>query len=170
MEYKFRFADELFGISITKTSGNTFGANLDGKQLNCEFTAISDNCLLLRIGTKMHTIYYAEENNRKYVFINGEQYDITDVSAGEDRAVRPHEELGTGREVCAPMPGKILKILVAENDTVVLKQPLFIVESMKMENQVCSHMPGRVIKINFKNNDLVSTGDVVIELEKIQNS
>jgi len=67
------------------------------------------------------------------------------------------------------MPGRILKILVSESQQVNLNQPLFIVESMKMENEVVSPIAGRVKRINSQVDALISVGDTIIELEPGEN-
>lgn len=73
---------------------------------------------------------------------------------------------GTAKDkVFAPMPGKIVKIMVAVGDTVDVKQPLVIVEAMKMENQVNAKAKGTVKKVNFAAGDQVDTERPIIELE-----
>ncbi|MFQ6007335.1 MAG: acetyl-CoA carboxylase biotin carboxyl carrier protein subunit [Candidatus Zixiibacteriota bacterium] len=72
---------------------------------------------------------------------------------------------GEKDKVFAPMPGKIVKIMVNIGDTVVEKQPLVIVEAMKMENQVNSRAKGKVKAIHFSAGDQVDTESPIIELE-----
>ena len=72
---------------------------------------------------------------------------------------------GEKDKVFAPMPGKIVKIMVNVGDAVVEKQPLVIVEAMKMENQVNSRAKGRVKAINFSPGDQVGTQTPIVELE-----
>ncbi|PWB70954.1 hypothetical protein C3F09_08470 [candidate division GN15 bacterium] len=73
---------------------------------------------------------------------------------------------GTAKDkVFAPMPGKIVKIMVAVGDEVEIKQPLVIVEAMKMENQVNAKAKGKVKKVNFGPGDQVDTEKPIIELE-----
>jgi len=68
-------------------------------------------------------------------------------------------------KIYAPMPGKIVKLLIKEGDRVTQKQPMVIVEAMKMENQVNSPSDGVVKKINFKGGEQVGTETAIIELE-----
>lgn len=72
---------------------------------------------------------------------------------------------GEKDKVYAPMPGKIVKLLVAVGDEVEAKQPLLIVEAMKMENQVLALASGTVKAINFSAGDQVDTETPIIELE-----
>lgn len=68
-------------------------------------------------------------------------------------------------KVFAPMPGKIVKVLVAVGEEVEEKQPLVIVEAMKMENQVNSAAKGKVKAINIQAGEQVDTETPLIELE-----
>ncbi|MFA4640979.1 sodium-extruding oxaloacetate decarboxylase subunit alpha [Pyrococcus kukulkanii] len=67
--------------------------------------------------------------------------------------------------VTAPMPGKVLKILVREGDRVRIGQGLLILEAMKMENEIPSPMDGVVKRILVKEGDAVDTGQALIELK-----
>ena len=72
---------------------------------------------------------------------------------------------GEKDKILAPMPGKIVKIQVAMGDEVTEKQPMVIVEAMKMEHQVMARANGKVKAINFADGDQVDTESPIIELE-----
>ena len=74
-------------------------------------------------------------------------------------------QVGEKDKIFAPMPGKIVKIMVEVGDEVVEKQPMVIVEAMKMENQVNAKAKGKVKAINFAAGDQVDTETPIIELE-----
>lgn len=69
-----------------------------------------------------------------------------------------------GYPVKAPLPGTILKINVAEGDTIKAGQNLMVMEAMKMENQVLSEKDGQVKAIKVKEGDAVLQDDVLIEI------
>jgi len=71
---------------------------------------------------------------------------------------------GAKDEVSTPMPGKIVKILVAVGDKVTVKQALVIVESMKMENKIVSPVDGEIKSIHYSDGDLVEPGQAIIKL------
>jgi biotin carboxyl carrier protein len=48
------------------------------------------------------------------------------------------------QEIVAPMPGKIVKVLVSENQEVVRDQGLLVIEAMKMQNEIRAPRAGRV--------------------------
>jgi pyruvate carboxylase subunit B len=67
--------------------------------------------------------------------------------------------------VTAPMPGKIIRILVKEGEQVKTGQGLLILEAMKMENEIPAPKDGVVKRILVKEGDTVDTGQALIELE-----
>jgi len=66
--------------------------------------------------------------------------------------------------VTAPMPGKILRVLVDEGDGVTVGQGLLVLEAMKMENEIPSPKDGVVKRILVRGGDTVDTGQPLIEL------
>lgn len=72
---------------------------------------------------------------------------------------------GGGGAVKAPMPGRIVKALVAEGDEVAAGAPVIIVEAMKMENEVLSEGTGVVRRILVSAGDTVDAGAVLVEIE-----
>jgi pyruvate carboxylase subunit B len=66
--------------------------------------------------------------------------------------------------VTAPMPGKVLRVLVREGDRVSVGQGLLILEAMKMENEIPSPKDGVVKRILIKEGDTVDTGQPLIEI------
>ncbi len=66
--------------------------------------------------------------------------------------------------VTAPMPGKILRILVKEGEEVKTGQGLITLEAMKMENEIPAPKNGTIKKILVKEGDTVNTGDPLIEI------
>jgi len=64
----------------------------------------------------------------------------------------------------APMPGTIIKMLVAPGDTVTENQPLLVLEAMKMENEIVANKAGTVGQIFVNKNDTVNAGDALIQI------
>ena len=67
-----------------------------------------------------------------------------------------------GRQrVSAPMPGKIVRVLVENGDSVDAKQGLFVVEAMKMQNEIRSPKSGKVERLLVTEGQTVNAGDVL---------
>jgi glutaconyl-CoA/methylmalonyl-CoA decarboxylase subunit gamma len=72
---------------------------------------------------------------------------------------------GGERVIKSPMPGRILKVLVQEGDTVTAGAPLVVVEAMKMENELVAGREGTVTKVYVKPGDTVDGGSKLIEIQ-----
>ena len=64
------------------------------------------------------------------------------------------------------MPGTLIKVLVDEGQSVVARQPLVVLEAMKMEHVVTAPYDGVVRKLLFRTGALVAKGAPLIELEE----
>jgi pyruvate carboxylase len=69
------------------------------------------------------------------------------------------------KEVGSPLPGRLADVKVKVGDQVKPKQPLFIIEAMKMESTVTAVDGGVVKKVYLSAGDMVAQDDLVVELE-----
>ena len=67
--------------------------------------------------------------------------------------------------VRAPMPGKLLDVLVREGSPILRGEPLVILEAMKMQNEIQSPVNGRIVKVHAKPNTNVMKDDVLVEIK-----
>ena len=68
-------------------------------------------------------------------------------------------------EVRAPMPGKVVKLLVAEGTEVAANQGILVMEAMKMQNEIKSPKKGIVRKLTAAEGVAVNSGDVLAIVE-----
>ena len=76
---------------------------------------------------------------------------------------------GSGQEqstVTAPMPGTVIRVLVSEGETVQPRQPLVVLEAMKMETPLTSPYEAVVQKVHVAEGDRVEGGALLLELEE----
>lgn len=67
--------------------------------------------------------------------------------------------------VLAPMPGRVLRVLVSPGEDVVPRQGLMVVEAMKMENEISSPKAGRVKEIGVREGQTVEAGRLLAVVE-----
>ena len=67
--------------------------------------------------------------------------------------------------IIAPMPGKIIRVLISVGDEVVAGQGIVVVEAMKMQNEMKAPRDGRVTVVEVKPNDSVNAGTVLAVIE-----
>ncbi|HVZ21595.1 MAG TPA: biotin/lipoyl-containing protein [Vicinamibacterales bacterium] len=80
--------------------------------------------------------------------------------AGADAADAHGEQ-----RIAAPMPGRVVRVLVAAGDEVDARQPLVVVEAMKMENELRSPRAGRIKEVSVEAGMSVEAGRVLVIVE-----
>jgi biotin carboxyl carrier protein len=92
------------------------------------------------------------------------------VRVDDPRAARPRgggrsPASGGAQTVVAPMPGRVVKVLVAPGESVAARQPLVVVEAMKMENELRAPGPGTVREVRVTDGAPVESGAVLVVFE-----
>ncbi|HEV2690427.1 MAG TPA: biotin/lipoyl-containing protein [Bryobacteraceae bacterium] len=97
--------------------------------------------------------------------IDGRRFTV-EVRDPRDTSRRSRAALGGGRQnVTAPMPGKVIRVLVHEGDAVETGRGLVVVEAMKMQNEMRASRPGKVVEVRVQDGDTVGAGDTLVVLE-----
>jgi biotin carboxyl carrier protein len=78
-----------------------------------------------------------------------------------DAGGAPHGE----QRLTAPMPGRVVRVLVAAGDHVEVRQPVIVVEAMKMENELRSPKSGRVKEVAVDPGTSVEAGRVLVVID-----
>ena len=93
----------------------------------------------------------------------------TSVVVNGRRTGRGAAEGGGGaqgeQKIVAPMPGRVVRVLVAPGDEVQVRQPVVVVEAMKMENELRSPKTGRVKDVAVAAGASVEAGRVLMVIE-----
>jgi biotin carboxyl carrier protein len=100
-----------------------------------------------------------------YVLIEGDQYEV-DVDQERLKKLKAfggnvQEEHGAAN-VAAPMPGLVVRVLVAPGDAVAENQGLVLLEAMKMENEIRSPRDGIVQSISVEDGDTVDKDETLL--------
>ena len=110
-----------------------------------------------------------KKQNRYTIMINGVWHSFTvetPISLKRKRYLEQQGDSSSSVSIEAPMPGKIVDILVEEGGEVKEGEPIIILEAMKMQNEITSHVTGIVQSISVKKNDSVMKDDVLIEIKR----
>jgi biotin carboxyl carrier protein len=106
-----------------------------------------------------------EDNASFTIFLNGRSFEVE--VRDPRRWTRSRSKAGAqGRQnISAPMPGKIVRILIAPGDTVAAGQGLIVVEAMKMQNEMKASKGGVVVSVDVREGDTVNGGQLLAVIE-----
>ena len=148
-----------FAVEIIARDGAIVRARIDGVEVIAEVEPLADGSTAIRVAGRRVRILGARTRNSILVAIGPASFEFVPI---EGRAGASRHGLAAP-EVTAPMPGKVLKILVAEGDSVEHGQALAVLEAMKMETTLYAESAATVKKIHVSAGDMVDHGAVIIE-------
>jgi len=122
-------------------------------------TRLPDGSYAVETATGRHHAEAARDGETVWVRWRGRTYRF-EMDRGRGRA------RDTGSGLASPMPGQVLKVLVAVGETVEPNQPLVAVEAMKMQLEIKAPHAGRVRRIMAAEGAQVAAGAPLAELEE----
>ncbi len=142
---------------------------LDGKPLDVDLKRIGALPVFSLLVDRASYEVVAEElrGNAYRVMIGGEVLEVRVEDERWRRLSQTHDLLavqGGEIQVKAPIPGLVVKVLVAENETVHVGQSLVILEAMKMENDLKAPRAAVIGQLKVKPGDRVDQGQVLLTL------
>jgi biotin carboxyl carrier protein len=121
--------------------------------------------LLLGSARTSHDVRVQNDRQDSWtVFLNGQRVRVSVLpEGGHDRAVARNRTESVGPErVAAPMPGKVVRLLVGRGEAVAQGQGLAVVEAMKMENELRARRAGTVLDVLVREGASVEAGAAVM--------
>ncbi len=102
--------------------------------------------------------------------VDGKKHTVSlDTESGRgarNRKQVAHVKRSERHEVTAPLPGKIVQVMIKAGDSVHVKQVMLSLEAMKMQNEILSPADGIVKEVKVAKGANVSTGDVMVVVEE----
>lgn len=155
--------------------GEPFSCALDGVPFQAEVAEIAPGIFSLLIGGKSFSARItadaetadgaARDSIHYSVQVDGTTYAVA-LSDPRRWTRTGGAEAREGRQqITAPMPGKVIRILVSEGQRVEPGQGLIVVEAMKMQNEIKSRAPGTVEKILVRGGQAVNAGEPLLVVE-----
>jgi len=138
---------------------------LDGRDVEVDPILARPDVLSLRIGNSAYEIKSERIASDLHVWVGSTRFaaEVRDPRSLRGRT-RAADDLGP-RKITAPMPGKVVRLLVREGDEVELGAGVAVVEAMKMQNEIKSPKKGKIHKILVSEGAAVNPGDVLAIVE-----
>lgn len=120
--------------------------------------ALGDNVIRLQINGSWERFITLKYKNNSLISWKNRWYSLNEVNPFEPDLTT----IGGASTVTAPMPGKLLKLLVGSGDSVSAGQPLAIIEAMKMEHTLNAPFDGKVDQVFYIEEDFVEADATLI--------
>jgi len=127
-------------------------------------TQIAEGAFRVDVGGRYETVYVAGPPDNRWIFWNGHVF-RGDFSGREHETARRGDRASLRQSLAAPMPAKVLKVMVAPGAAVKKGDTIVLLEAMKMELPMRSPADGTVAAVNCREGDLVEADAVLVDLE-----
>lgn len=168
MKYQAETGGEKFEVDIVREGSRLF-ASVDGRKYELEASEPEKNVFLIKNDGAIFEAFVSEQANPadpNLVRVRGEVHEISIIDPKKLRGGKGDSADAAGKaELKTAMPGKVVRILVAEGDSVTKGDGVIVVEAMKMQNEMKSPKDGVIASIKFVEGDTVSAGDVLVVIE-----
>jgi biotin carboxyl carrier protein len=168
MDYMVKIGEKIYTISIDPAT-HPPQIKIDGSPVASSFSTRSNNSeIQLLIDNRSYDVEVVKQNGNFNVFIYGREYTLY---AEDERLARIREVAGMGaggvseKELQAPMPGLVTKILKEVGNEVKKGDSVVIVEAMKMENELKAPLDGIIKDIKIKEGQSIDKNAVLVVFE-----
>ncbi len=146
-----------------------FRCVLDGREVPVDAQIVAPDILSLVIGEngrRSFEVTRERMNDETFVWVGNARYavEVRDPRARRTAAASAGDAAGP-KKLKAPMPGKVVKVMVAVGQEVEAGQGVIVIEAMKMQNELKSPKQGVVTKITAVEGTNVNSGDVLVVVE-----
>jgi acetyl/propionyl-CoA carboxylase alpha subunit len=137
---------------------------LDGQPLAVDARETGRHFLSLLIDGRSHEAGI-EKRPGGYTVVLDDDVVVVDLAEATRGAASPAKKAGGRVRIVAPMPGKIVHVLVTPGQAVEAGQGLVVIEAMKMENELKAPRAGRVTDVPARDGQPVDAGALLVVLE-----
>jgi biotin carboxyl carrier protein len=167
MIYNVTIDGTVFRLDLDQDRDNgSWRCLLDGREVQIDAVPAQPDVLSLLIADKAYQIRRERLASDLRIWVGDQPYsaEVSDPRSLRNRKTRADSGKGP-RPLVAPMPGKVVRFLVAENSAVEAGQGVVIVEAMKMQNEIKSPKKGTVLRLAVAEGAAVNAGDVLAIVE-----
>jgi biotin carboxyl carrier protein len=160
MKYEILISGKTRTVELTRDS-NRWQFILDGAPTDADAIEIAPGIFSILLNGESHEIRVAPNPDGSLTIQDGPNEFKAEISDPRAWRGRKHgaAEVEGRQKIVAPMPGKVIRLLVKPGDKVEAGQGLLVVEAMKMQNEVKSPKTGTVEKLSVTEGQPVNAGD-----------
>jgi biotin carboxyl carrier protein len=158
---------EQLPVEVEPLEGGRYSVTLNGKTHLVDALSLEHGAVSMLIDSQSFSVEFDEQGDEVAVLVRNQ---VTRVDVADERKLRMRAAAGgftaEGKQlISAPMPGKVVKVLVKVGDEVTEGQGLVVVEAMKMENELRSPKAGKVTELFAKEGATVENNAKLVVVE-----
>jgi len=164
MLYDITIDGKKYRLDLNRADGR-WSCRLEGREFEIDAILTRPDVLSLRIGDRAYEVKSERVANDLHLWVGSTCFA---VEVRDPRSLRGRTRAGDDhgpRKIAAPMPGKVVRLLVHEGDEVEPGSGVAVVEAMKMQNEIKSPKKGTIQKILVSKGAAVNAGDVLAIVE-----
>ncbi len=150
-------------VEIVARQGSALRVRIDGRESAASFEPAADGGAVITLGGRRDRVFAVKLKDRILVAVGPAAFEFREVPEGRSPGARGL----AAPEVTAPMPGKVLRILVSEGQTAAAGDGLVVLEAMKMETTLSAETPARIKRVVVAEGQMVDHGAVLLELAPV---
>lgn len=165
MDWEFLVEGKSRTISVEVKNGKVI-ADFEGRVLSIDVHALSRRSFSLVSEGKSYLVHVARNGDIIYVSVGASRFRlrVPERGAGSAHPTEGSPEKAEGT-IKAPMPGRVIKVKVAEGSVVESGDGLVVVEAMKMEHEMRAAGKAFVKKVYVKEGEQVDAFQPLVELQ-----
>ena len=166
MNYEVLLDGKTRVVELAREDG-AWKITLDGNLLDANAVEVAPNTFSVLLNGRSHQVRVAPRPDGSLTVHSGAgEYHAEVVDPRSWRGRRHGALEAQGRQqILAPMPGKVVRLLVKPGDRVEAGQGLLVVEAMKMQNEIRSPKSGKIEKLCAAEGQAVNAGEVLLWVE-----
>jgi biotin carboxyl carrier protein len=158
---------EAVPVDIEPAGENRFKLTHNGKTFVVDALTLDHGAVSMLVDGTSYSVEFDEAGDEVQVMVRGQstRIDVADERRLRLRAATAGFSAEGKQVIAAPMPGKVVKVLVKLGDEVKAGQGLVVVEAMKMENELKSPKDGKVVELPAKEGTAVEINAKLVVVE-----
>lgn len=159
---------KAYKVEIDKLSSGQFNVTIGEKKYSVDAKQISKSSWsIVHNGRQMLWSVGGVDGDVEALEVHGGNsiYNIMMLDPKNKSSKKKISILESSKNIVSPMPGRVVKILIAENASVEEGAGVIVVEAMKMQNELRATKAGIVKKIHVKEGDGVESRTLLVEIE-----
>jgi len=167
MHYNVSLGGKEYKLDLGNADRSTgrWVCKLNGREIEIDVAVIAPDTLSLLIDGKAYEARHERAESSRTIFVRGTKHDVIVRDARSLRNRKRIADADGPLQLRATMPGKVVRVLAKEGESIRAGQGVVVVEAMKMQNEIRSPKDGVVKKLLVREGLNVNSGDVLAVME-----